>query len=113
MSYEPTVWKTGDVVTSEKLNKLENGVANAGGAMIVTATVTMQGDIILNSTFKEIAMAFSITPVFVTWATDAASNFYPVTGLTGTETQFTVKTIDNTDFSTDTIEGYPKYTGLG
>ena len=30
MSYEPTVWKTGDIVSSEKLNKLENGVAGAG-----------------------------------------------------------------------------------
>ncbi len=32
MSYEPTNWKTGDVVTSAKLNKLEQGVADAGGA---------------------------------------------------------------------------------
>lgn len=28
MSYEPTVWKTGDIVSSEKLNKLENGLAS-------------------------------------------------------------------------------------
>lgn len=35
MSYEPTNWKTGDVVTSAKLNKLENGVAN-GGAKVLT-----------------------------------------------------------------------------
>lgn len=27
MAYEPTLWKTGDIVSSEKLNKLENGVA--------------------------------------------------------------------------------------
>lgn len=31
MSYEPTVWKSGDVVTSAKLNKLEQGVAGGGG----------------------------------------------------------------------------------
>lgn len=31
MAYEPTVWKTGDVVTSEKLNKIENELANGGG----------------------------------------------------------------------------------
>lgn len=31
MAYEPTQWKTGDVVTSAKLNKLEQGVAGAGG----------------------------------------------------------------------------------
>lgn len=29
MAYEPTTWKSGDVVTSAKLNKLEQGVANA------------------------------------------------------------------------------------
>lgn len=28
MAYEPTAWKSGDVVTSAKLNKLEQGVAN-------------------------------------------------------------------------------------
>jgi hypothetical protein len=31
MSYTPTTWQTGDTITAEKLNKLENGVANAGG----------------------------------------------------------------------------------
>ena len=31
MSYTPTNWQNGDVITAEKLNKLENGVANAGG----------------------------------------------------------------------------------
>lgn len=37
MSYEPTVWKDGDLVTSAKLNKLEQGVANCGGILIVHA----------------------------------------------------------------------------
>lgn len=31
MAYEPTVWKTGDIVSSERLNKIEEGIANAGG----------------------------------------------------------------------------------
>ncbi len=45
MSYEPTTWKSGDVVTSSKLNKMEQGIANAGGgggggasALVVTDT---------------------------------------------------------------------------
>ena len=37
MSYEPTVWKDGDLVTSAKLNKLEQGVANGGGVLVVHA----------------------------------------------------------------------------
>ena len=28
MTYEPTVWKDGDVITAEKMNKLEQGVKN-------------------------------------------------------------------------------------
>lgn len=30
MSYEPTEWKSGDVVSSQKLNKIENGIVNSG-----------------------------------------------------------------------------------
>lgn len=35
MSYTPTQWKDGDLVTSAKLNKLEQGVANGGGIMVI------------------------------------------------------------------------------
>ena len=28
MAYEKTTWQSGDVVTSEKLNNIENGIAN-------------------------------------------------------------------------------------
>ena len=34
MAYEPTNWQAGDVVTSAKLNKLEQGVAN-GGVLVI------------------------------------------------------------------------------
>lgn len=30
MNYEPTNWKDGDLVTSTKLNKIEQGIAEAG-----------------------------------------------------------------------------------
>ena len=49
MSYDPTNWKTGDVVTSAKLNKLEQGVAGACGVLIVTDT-----DGTLDKTWQEI-----------------------------------------------------------
>lgn len=40
MAYTPTVWATGDVITAEKLNKAENGIAAAasGGALILSMT---------------------------------------------------------------------------
>lgn len=31
MAYNPTEWKCGDTITAEKLNKMEDGIANAGG----------------------------------------------------------------------------------
>ena len=40
MSYTPTNWQTGDVITAEKLNKLENGVSSASGEEIFTVTFT-------------------------------------------------------------------------
>lgn len=44
MSYEPTEWKSGDVVTSQKLNKVENGIVNAGLVKSVDLIVTNDGD---------------------------------------------------------------------
>lgn len=29
MAYTPTTWNTGDVITAEKLNKIETGIQNA------------------------------------------------------------------------------------
>lgn len=43
MSYTPTEWNTGDIVTAEKLNKLENGVAGGSG----------DGNFIVNILFDE------------------------------------------------------------
>lgn len=51
MAYEQTEWKSGDVVTSEKLNKIENGIAGAGGVLVVT----MSGDpLTSDKTWQEI-----------------------------------------------------------
>ena len=35
MSYTPTTWQTGDTITATALNKMENGIANAGGYDLV------------------------------------------------------------------------------
>lgn len=44
MAYEPTVWATGDVVTSQKLNKLEEGVANSGGGLSNLPVIKLDGN---------------------------------------------------------------------
>ena len=42
MAYEKQTWTTGDVITQEKLNHMEDGIADAdgGGVLVVNATTT-------------------------------------------------------------------------
>ena len=61
MSYTPTEWKSGDVITAEKLNNLEQGVADAqggggggGGATVLTATVDENYDATFPCTAAEL-----------------------------------------------------------
>lgn len=51
MAYTPTNWVTGDTVTATKLNKMEQGIANAGG---VSGLVTDTSGT-LNKTYTEIS----------------------------------------------------------
>ena len=44
MSYTPTEWSSGDTITAAKMNKLEQGVANAGGVVVIHETITHDGD---------------------------------------------------------------------
>lgn len=54
MAYTPTNWVTGDTVTATKMNKLEQGVANAGGGGLVTVTSDT-----LDKTYNEISAMVS------------------------------------------------------
>ena len=54
MSYEPTNWKDGDLVTSAKLNKIEQGIAAGGGILIVHVTENGEDGFILDKTWQEI-----------------------------------------------------------
>lgn len=41
MAYTPTNWANGDVITSEKLNKMEQGIAGSGDVYALHTTVTV------------------------------------------------------------------------
>lgn len=45
MAYEPTVWQTGDVITAAKLNKAEQGIADADAGILVELTETLVVDV--------------------------------------------------------------------
>lgn len=64
MSYTPNTWKSGDVVTSAKLNNMEQGIANAGGMIVHDNNGT------LDKTWQEI---YDAAP-FVTIIMDESGN---------------------------------------
>lgn len=65
MAYTPTQWATGDTVTATKLNKLEQGVANAGSALICTCSFDGD-DYVLDKTVAEIYDAYTDgTPIYI------------------------------------------------
>ena len=64
MAYEPTIWKTGDVVTSNKLNKIESGIASAG-FLVVHLTNQENSELkIADKTWQEIFDAVSVVFVY-------------------------------------------------
>lgn len=70
MAYTPTTWATGDTVTATKLNKIEQGIANAGSAMIITDNGTA-----LDKTFAEIYNAIiSGIPCYVKYKYNTPSD---------------------------------------
>ena len=54
MSYNPTQWSAGDIVTSAKLNKIEQGISNNGFLEINIIMDTETGSIRLDRTWQEI-----------------------------------------------------------
>ena len=65
MAYTPTTWATGDTVTTTKLNKMEQGIANAGSALIVNCA-NDDGAYFLDKTVAEIYNAYNAgTPIFI------------------------------------------------
>ena len=88
MSYEPTQWKDGDLVTSAKLNKLEQGVANGGGIMVVHANE----DMVLDKTWQEIYNGgFGV----ITGTTSFGIYYLPIIGIHTYTNQFIITTIIN------------------
>ena len=57
MSYTPTNWKTGDIVTSEKLNHMEGGITNSENVFFVggvTLNSKGQSEGTLDKTWQEV-----------------------------------------------------------
>ena len=75
MSYTPTSWNTGDTITAAAMNKIENGIANAGGALICNVE-PINGYLGLNKTVQEIYDAMiSGMPVYALYQYGTLSDY--------------------------------------
>ena len=113
MSYEPTNWKSGDTVTSAKLNKIEQGIANAGGggggASALVCNVDQTGT--LDHTWQEIHDAMPLA-----YLAGGQGDYYLVT-MVGDEggmylivtTSLQGDAIAHSTFLTDSADGYPVF----
>lgn len=77
MSYTPTTWATGDTITASAMNKIENGIANAGGALVCTASYSSSvSNYVLDKTAQEIYDALlSGTPAYIKYQYGSASDY--------------------------------------
>lgn len=98
MAYEPTAWKSGDVVSTAKLNKLENGVANA--VLIVHADVDGK----LDKTWAEMRNAYFAAIVF-----DNGLHVYVdyPSEYEGGAASWSVVTVGGVTYTASTQDGYP------
>lgn len=60
MSYTKTTWQNGDTITAEKLNHIEDGIADVeGGTLVVNSDYNSEVEgKVLDKTFEEIYEAF-------------------------------------------------------
>ena len=110
MSYTPNNWKSGDVVTSAKLNAMEQGIADAsggGGVLVVTNT-----DGTLDKTAGEIMTAAETGLVLVKAEPFAdMKSFAVVVQADKTPMGYSFFLYDNTEFAASTESDYPQQSG--
>ena len=106
MAYDPTVWKSGDTITSAKLNKLENGLAEAsGGGTGGGVLVVNDNNGTLDKTWKEINDAYTLgTAVLISRFNGTAVFAVQASGLK--DGSYAIQIV-GVAYVTNTEDGYP------
>lgn len=115
MSYVKQTWQTGDVVTSAKLNHMEDGIAagggsGGGGVLVVTATATEEdGNTVqtLNNTWQEIHDAILSNGAVLRFSADGMESVYQFAEVSDFGDEFFVTVNNVMQFSAETASGYP------
>lgn len=115
MAYNPTNWECGDVVTAEKLNKLEEAVEDlslaiegGGSELPLTIGVTTEGSrSVMDKTWQEIANVYPCARIV------HSNGYLPVGEVLESGGKYRVVVPGETPktFQTDSASGYPTYVG--
>lgn len=116
MAYKKQTWVTGEVITKEKLNHMEDGIANGGGGGVFIANLNTETQR-LDKTWNEIKAAFTNgQPSYAVSKVGEVDAMYPILECGNNATAYTVRflvfdtsSVDFVTFSTDDPNGYPTF----
>lgn len=107
MSYTKTTWQTGDTITAEKLNHIEDGIADSGS--VFNINVTEEGTAwTMNKTWNEIKNAFLSGKMLVVSLPYGTDERYTTVVEIRAEDQYYVNTASSNYFGTLSADGYPE-----
>ncbi len=105
MSYEPTVWKSGDTVTSAKLNKLEQALANNSQVFLVNIIAAENR---LDKTMGEILDAFQQKTVLAKVEMNDYFQFLRIDGIVYMSDEYTILlSLQGFAFTATSLDDYP------
>ena len=85
MAYEPTQWRSGDTITSERLNKMEQGIAGGGSgefyALHTTITVTSSENDGKTRTYSSVELREDGLPMWLIIDNEIGENNTTYTGV--------------------------------
>lgn len=108
MSYTKQTWETGDVITDDKLNHMEDGIATGGGVLVVNGTID-GNTMTLDKTWQEIHDAGA---AMLKFEISSAQNFAWLLAVAIEDGAYVCEFMggNNIDFTTDNADGYPSAT---
>ena len=117
MSYTPTEWKKGDVITATKLNKIEQGIeAASSGPSVLTINIAVseQGTATMDKTFSEILTAFQsgsvIRCVWTGFGVYSTVSFITSDENGNNVSETYLQTTSSDTFFASTTDDYPSFT---
>ena len=109
--YEKQTWKTGDVITEEKLNHMEDGIFNSGALVLVA-----DENATLNHTWEEIKNAImsgrNVGMVVTTEGSNETSTHFEIVYSADTRNDGAIEycvELDGKTYATNSPTGYPRY----